>query len=186
MFDFTLVCADGGPNKELSKNIFNKMISTYKFKDCKFFDHTKTLQDYNTFILKELNNHISDGHVLIIQYDGYILNPSAWTPAFLEYDYIGAPWLTQPVSEDCKVGNGGFSLRSKKLLEETSLLHYDGTPEDIFICRTKSQYLREKGIKFAPISVAHNFSIENLPYKNQFGFHGEITIMINKQMGIFK
>jgi len=47
-------------------------------------------------------------------------------------------------------------------------------------------YLENLGIKFAPISVAYDFSVEDLPYKNQFGFHGKRTIMINKQMGIFK
>lgn len=86
-------------------------------------------------MIKELNKYIETSYVLIIQYDGFILNPDAWTDEFLEYDYIGAPWW---YTDDCNVGNGGFSLRSKKLLEilanDDSIL--ETHPEDHHICRT--------------------------------------------------
>ena len=54
--------------------------------------------------------------MLIIQHDGFILNHKAWDNEFLNYDYIGAPvyWMGNKLIE---VGNGGFSLRSKKLLK---------------------------------------------------------------------
>ena len=186
MFDIILVCADGGPTRELSKSVFEKMKQSYSFRDCKFFDHTKTLEDYNKFMVSDLNSEIVDGHVLVIQYDGYILNPAAWTNDFLNYDYIGAPWITQPWPKAFTVGNGGFSLRSKKFLEHSSKLEYcDFTiPEDVFLCRVNGQKLQDSGIKFAPFSVAYDFSVEDLPYKDQFGFHGKRTIMISKQMGI--
>jgi hypothetical protein len=188
MFDFTLVCVDGGQTKEASKKIFNEMNALYKFKNSIFFDHPKTLSEYNKFIVHDLNSEIDDGHVLIIQYDGYIINKNAWSDSFFEYDYIGAPWLTQPWNKNKTVGNGGFSLRSKKFLECCSNLKYSDLqiPEDEFLCRMNGDYLENLGIKFAPISVAYDFSVEDLPYKNQFGFHGKRTIMINKQMGIFK
>lgn len=43
-------------------------------------------------MIKELNKYIETDYVLIVQYDGFILNPKAWMDEFLEYDYIGAPW----------------------------------------------------------------------------------------------
>ena len=42
---------------------------------------------------------------------------------FLKWDYIGAPWplsyeaFVDPFGRHIRVGNGGFSLRSRKFLE---------------------------------------------------------------------
>ena len=44
-----------------------------------------------------------------------MLDGAAWRPEFLDYDYIGAVW--PHVLDKYNVGNGGFSLRSKALLE---------------------------------------------------------------------
>ena len=41
---------------------------------------------------------------------------------FFDYDYIGAPWPNNFVN---RVGNGGFSLRSKKFLELTAKIPYN-------------------------------------------------------------
>jgi hypothetical protein len=133
-------------------------------------------QAYCKFLMKSLNSYIDTSHILLIQWDGYVKNPNAWTNEFLEYDYIGAPWW-YPTHN---VGNGGFSLRSKKLLEtlqkdsNISLLY----PEDHHICRTYGNYLTSLGIKFAPEPLAARFAIEGLKnskygenYTNQFGFH---------------
>jgi len=74
-------------------------------------------------------------HVLSIQYDSWIVNPSAWTDEFLEYDYIGAPWSWFP---DKNVGNSGFCLRSRRLLEFLAA-HREAfpikLPEDVSLCR---------------------------------------------------
>lgn len=43
-------------------------------------------------MVKLLDSYIETPHVLVVQYDGFILNPDAWTDEFLEYDYVGAPW----------------------------------------------------------------------------------------------
>jgi hypothetical protein len=110
-------------------------------------------------MVKDLNEYVETDYVLVIQYDWFILNPDAWTDEFLEYDYIWAPWW---YIDDCNVGNGGFSLRSKRLLE---LLANDENikethPEDHHICRTYWEYLKSKWIKFAPEEIARKFSIE--------------------------
>lgn len=137
-------------------------------------------RDYSHFIMKELDKHFTTSHVLIIHADGYILNPAAWRDEWLQYDYIGATWSYK---DNMNVGNGGFSLRSKKLqhiLATTKIEHIH--PEDHHICRTYREDLeRTYGIKFAPEDVANKFSIEaygaavfeegNM-YSGQFGFHG--------------
>src|SRR5438128_11149231 len=70
---------------------------------------------YSQFVLKSLLAHIDTPHVLLVQWDGYVVNPLAWRGAYLDCDYIGAKWFWAP--EGLRVGNGGFSLRSHKLLE---------------------------------------------------------------------
>lgn len=127
-----------------------------------------SLQDYETFIVKELHEHVDTSHVLMTQWDGYVLNGSAWDDKFLEYDFVGAPWFWDNV-----VGNAGFALISKRLLEEISKPEYDATPFDTNLCRKYRKQLEEKGFKFAPLDLASRFSVENGPYEGQFGWHGE-------------
>ncbi|MBP9822349.1 MAG: hypothetical protein KBC81_02830 [Candidatus Pacebacteria bacterium] len=144
----------------------------------------KSIREYSEFILKKLNDYIDTDFVLLIQHDGFILNPDAWDDRFLEYDYVGAPlWK----DGNYVVGNGGFSLRSKKLLEflqkdenifvpEISGEKYD-LNEDWIICVQKREYLESKGIRFAPVDVAKKFSFESnevdgADWTDQFGFHG--------------
>lgn len=129
-----------------------------------------TKEDYSRFVLRDLVNHIDTDFVLIVQYDGYIINPKAWTKRFLDYDYIGAPWWY----DGHNVGNGGFSLRSRAMLEacmKIPALH----PEDDTI-RLYAQQLKMMGIKFAPEALAERFSFEqnwkHTEYKGSFGFHG--------------
>lgn len=138
-------------------------------------------EQYSRFCIKELNKYVSTDFALVFQYDGYILNPNAWKNEFLQYDYIGATWLYKDGSN---VGNGGFSLRSKKLLNilATDPFITEVHPEDSCICRKYRGYLEEKyQIKFANEAIANQFAIEAygasvIPgankYTGQFGFHG--------------
>lgn len=129
-------------------------------------------QDYSRFILRELADHIRTDHCLIVQWDGFILDARQWTPDFLEFDYIGAPW--PQFSDGHDVGNGGFSLRSRKLLEACrDQLFREEHPEDIAICRTNRALLESKhGIRFADRSAADRFAVERAPAGPTFGFHG--------------
>jgi hypothetical protein len=128
--------------------------------------------EYSHFVAKTLVAHIHTSHVLLVQWDGYIVNPSAWTEEFLQYDYIGAPW---GFLEDAhRVGNGGFSLRSKRLLEALRDPEIVEThPEDVAICRQYRPLLEQRyGIRFAPEAVAQRFSFESTTFKSTpFGFH---------------
>lgn len=191
----TLVCADDTIDSHVAYSIFNKVSQNINFFDCKFYSskvsncinkNINSIQEYSKFLIKDLNSEINSEFCLIIQKDGFPINLAAWTDEYLKYDYIGAPWYTQPWPLDETVGNGGFSLRSKRYLEESSKLDYSGIdPEDVFLCRKMSKHLRSVGVKFAPHELAYKFSVEDLPYKGQFGFHGKNTYFINKQFNIF-
>ena len=102
-----------------------------------------------------------------------MLNGKSWQDEFLQYDYIGAPWL---YSDGKDVGNGGFSLRSKLLQiflandEFIEITH----PEDDCICRLYRSYLEKiYGIKFPNDDTADQFAYElRTPIYDTFGFHG--------------
>lgn len=135
-------------------------------------DHIVDLDTYSKFLIKDLNRYIFHNHILIVQWDGFITEPRLWQDQFLEYDYIGAPW---PRNEGLLVGNGGFSLRSKKLLEALQDQQIDAKhPEDQCICLEYRPYLEaHHGIRFAPPELAEQFSFElQKPSFACFGFHG--------------
>jgi hypothetical protein len=77
------------------------------------------------------------------------------------------------------VGNGGFSLRSKRLLEECAKLSFDGSEvEDVVISRRCRPELERRGIRFAPNATASRFSYERaVPTGNEFGFHGAFNLV---------
>lgn len=131
-----------------------------------------SIEEYSHFMLKGLQAYVTTSHVLTIQWDGYVINPQAWQAQFLQYDYIGAPW---PKKSGLWVGNGGFSLRSAKLL---TALQDDAIvamhPEDACICDRHRAYLEvQHRIQFAPAELAEAFSFEFAkPHTDAFGFHG--------------
>ncbi|MEO8135016.1 MAG: DUF5672 family protein [Betaproteobacteria bacterium] len=128
---------------------------------------------YSHFVIKELGSHIDTDFVLLVQWDGFVVNPAAWSADFLDYDYTGARWGWP--TDGHTVGNGGFCLRSRRLLGALADPHIaDFETEDIAICRTYRAYLeRTHGIRFAPEAVADRFAFEaTYPVGLPFGFHG--------------
>ena len=177
--------------------------------DCIIFKKIKPLRsisDYSNFLIFELYKYIKTSHVLIVQWDGFIINPKKWQNKFLLYDYIGAPFIprinslsySRDISNDFYViGNGGFSLRSKKLIEAPSkynLFHdtnLTNTNEDGFFCVLHRKFLESKGFKWAPFNVAKEFSLESplniselvdLP----FGFHGKKLFLFVRFLKLLK
>jgi len=132
-------------------------------------------------------------HCLVIQADGFVLNPNRWQPKFLEYDYIGAPWTEKLMVRSTgqildmkknQVGNGGFSLRSKTLLEETAKIDFDNLNfpslnEDVLIGHFLLDQMLNAGIKFPTPELAAQFSVERPDAafgqnpSTSFGFHGK-------------
>ena len=130
-----------------------------------------SVQAYSMYVLRAAVNHVRTEHALIAQWDSFILDAAAWDNALLDYDYVGAPWPDRPQTP---VGNGGFSLRSRRLMR----LLADGAvplrhPEDLCICVDhRAQLEAEHGMRFAPIELAHRFAFELEPASGCFGFHG--------------
>lgn len=128
-------------------------------------------EDYSDFMIRRLGDYIQGDYVLIVQGDGFIIHPECWTSDFFSVDYIGAPWPDHPET----VGNGGFSLRSRRLLDALKNLDVDMThPEDDYICRIhRAELESQHGIVFAPVALSKKFSFEESdPGTPTFGFHG--------------
>jgi hypothetical protein len=144
--------------------------------------------NYNYYVFADLFRHFDTSHCLVMQYDSWIIHPELWQDEWLNYDYIGAPWaykedayIAWGTKEHVRVGNGGFSLRSKKLTELPSNKQLRLTSESDYYnedgnicCYYRPVYLAA-GIKYAPVEVAAKFSFENSVPENYgvktFGFH---------------
>jgi len=142
-----------------------------------------------------LHTRFHSDYVMIIQNDGFPIRPGL--EAFLgTYDYLGAPWLFGKDDRMTRfllryrsdVGNGGFSLRSKRLCEMSAWYYrrkYKLIPhcylmtEDYFICKTLPSFEKHyrETIRIAPADVAATFSLEenialhHAVSTSPFGFH---------------
>lgn len=143
----------------------------------------KSIEEYSTFMIKDLATYVNTDHVLVAQWDGFVWNPELWEDEFLKYDYIGAPWpekfLFNGVPTHFNVGNGGFSLRSKKLQDFLQkdiniTLH---RAEDVAICQLNRAYLEANSFTFAPFDVAKRFSWEYLEMSPAFGVHARLRLV---------
>ena len=169
------ICAIDSVQPDKAKAAIERSKRHIEFGGEVFIDHMSinSKQAYSKFILQELHKHIHTDFVLIVQWDGYIINPDAWNDQFLEYDYIGAVWPWH--IEGRRVGNGGFSLRSRVLCELTASpdFVYTNENEDDQICHANRDFLEDQGMKFAPEEIARYFSFEReLSNIKTFGFHG--------------
>lgn len=145
-----------------------------------------SLKGYNQFCLARLHAYIVTSHCLTIHSDSHIVNASAWDDRWLEYDYIGAPWPPGHTGTEYRVGNSGFCLRSKRLLEATSSLPNESyvwrgkvkqsCRDDVIACVMYRAQLESLGLTFAPVEVAARFAFENPTPEapvldGQFGTH---------------
>lgn len=160
-----------------SKGIKNIKLFTSKSVSSPYRVHIDSIiskTQYSEFILKQLSKYITTDYVLISQWDGYIINFHKWNDEFFNYDYLGSPWWWK--NNITYGGNGGFSLRSKKLLNLTTTLDYNGdVPEDEFICVTQLNTLLNNGMKFATKEFSKTFAVENEVGEESFGFHSYST-----------
>lgn len=139
-------------------------------------DNWPSKQACQEFVYGGLSQEIRTPHVLFIEWDSGIIDPEMWKSEFLEYDYIGSPW---GYKNEHNVGNGGFSLRSKALLN-----YLDGHKHkvpinspfaDDLVCRKYRDVLELEGFCWASEPLAHDFAFERCrpsPKSRHFGFHG--------------
>ncbi len=184
--NISLVCVETR-YPELASFAIERCLAGAAFKECLLFTSRlhdlpphirqvliapiESVEAYSAFMVHELGAHFSGTHVLIMQWDSFIVDARQWQSAFLDCDYIGAPWSHRPVA----VGNGGFSLRSRRLYEVLPQLAIEQPhPEDYAICELHGDRLRaDFGIRFADASLASSFAFEGiLPTGPTLGFHG--------------
>lgn len=186
----TLVAISSNKIKETLQaiDICKKYANFYKivlFSDCdtQYTHHITAITsilEYNLFAYYELPQYIDSDYILNIHWDGFIVNPEAWTNEFYNYDYIGAPW---PWNNLC--GNSGFCMRSKKFLQTQLLLSRQhkleiddehgkhGLHDDVMLCLKLRNKFIENGCRYAPENIGYKFSTEYGVYDHyrSFGFH---------------
>ncbi len=127
-------------------------------------------------LIENLHERFSTEYALIVQDDGFPLRPGL-SEFVGKYDYIGAPWVHHTTYYDIYpykycVGNGGFSLRSKRLCEVASRIYkkwFRHVPywwyvlgDDTFYCKTLRFWFRNavKDMRWATAEEAARFSVE--------------------------
>jgi hypothetical protein len=128
----------------LTQNTYSKMLLTSKF--------------WNLLSLSNEKNYLDK--VLIYQEDSFMFNGYRMKE-FLEYDYIGAPWIKDERHNSYNVGNGGFSLRNPNIMIEiakriTNKEDYE-IPEDVYFTKKMLEYSLGK---LASWDVAKGFATE--------------------------
>jgi hypothetical protein len=157
--------------------ITHRDINNFPKKKTKIIEKINSIKEWCRFILFDLHNFIETDFILLIHWDGFVINPEKWSKEFLRYDYIGSPWpnfkkilpqLVKQYSDNkYRVGNS-VSIRSKKLLQIPSQVKLnwndDGAianfHEDGYLCVHKREELEKYGIKFAPFDLACKFGRE--------------------------
>ena len=144
-------------------------------------------------LIQNLHSRFNTQYVLTIQDDGFPLRPGLEN--FIgKWDYIGAPWVKHATYYDLypskyNVGNGGFSLRSKRLCEVASNVYkrwFRHAPywwyilgDDTFYCKTLRFWFRSAihDMRWPTLQQAAEFSIECneqiIPTTPPLGFHKE-------------
>lgn len=137
------------------------------------------LENYNKLLcLASFWEYLPYDKILIFQSDSKILRPGI--EAFMEYDYVGAPWTFQNHG-----GNGGFSLRTRLVMIDICKTHQNTylQNEDTWFCNIMHN---ERIGKLAPREICSKFSCEQIFELNSFGYHSIDTWLTPEQCTIIK
>jgi hypothetical protein len=178
----TIIC--GNINYNLIVNICNSISPNINI--IKIDVDNMTQSEYSKFLTTiEFWNLLKGEKILIYQEDSIIFKNNI--QEFIEYDFIGAPFLKTTNDTPNSVGNGGLSLRSKsKMIEVINKFspkdyHYNSStyeymnyvnlefpPEDVYF----SKCMQEQSIGIvANWDAAHEFSSETVFNNDSFGAH---------------
>jgi hypothetical protein len=198
-----IFCIDGNfTKKEILSKVFKFLNKNFSFHGIKYFspenpeidgvkhiqcERLNSLEDYSRYVIKSTPEYVEADYVMYIQWDGFPINPSKWNPEFLNYDFIGAPWPWKTGNDHLGMGkgfNGGFSLRSAKLVKLQKYIptQFETWHEDAVITDICRNMFIHEGCKYAPYELAKQFSLElDLPdnsnsFDDVFGFHNKEKI----------
>jgi hypothetical protein len=190
--NISAVIIDTYENKKMPQIAIEKTLQCrqikkiYTFSDVPFYGGAEFIQipkitsikDYEDLVLGGLLEYVQED-ILVIQWDGFVLQPNNWDDRFQDFDYIGAPFIYR--NNIFEVGNGGFSYRSLRLMEmlykitKSPNRQISSVPEDVQICMELRATLEQEGIKFAPLNVASQFAFQDgglkVDFEKLFGFH---------------
>ena len=124
------ICKSISPNIKVIKHNVNNMTQT----------------EYSKFLTTmEFWNLLKGEKILIYQEDSIIFKNNIHE--FLEYDFIGAPFLKNSDDTPNSVGNGGLSLRSKsKMIEIIKKI----SPTDYSYNNSTIEYMKFVNLEFPP------------------------------------
>lgn len=198
--DTTLICTDCR-DVEHAVKVLNRCTSLCNFPEVKLLTsqqtdcpyrveipHIGSLVHYSVFMLKEIYKYVDTKYLLIVQRDGWILNPQSWNDEWFKYDYMGALFNQWDI-----MGVGGFSFRSRALMESVANKYPDWSNseeeaqrmqrivgshyEDSAIAIKLRPQLEREGFKFASLEDGAKFSGGGNPNNKYyepypFGWHG--------------
>ena len=178
----TIIC--GNLNYTLIENICKTISSNINI--IKINVDNMTQSEYSEFLTTHEFWYLLKGEkILIYQEDSIIFKNNIQD--FLEYDFVGAPFIKSSDDTPNCVGNGGLSLRSKSkmidviskfspkeykynnsTIEYMNHVNMEFPPEDVYF----SKCMQEQFIGIvANWDVAYNFSSESVFNQNSFGSH---------------
>ena len=166
----TFVC--GNENHDYIKTMCESLSENiHVIKQNRYID---TVEDYNRMCYDiDYWKKLGGEKILIHQFDAFLLNTNF--DDFIDYDYIGGYW--RKAIKGTHVGNGGFSLRTKKAMIEIlekygseSIERYDPDilPEDIFFINSM---MKDKKYKIPPDYITQKFAIEGEYHQDKLGCH---------------
>jgi hypothetical protein len=162
--EWKIILFHGTQNEEYIDKIFESELKSFnhRLKKIKLnIDNLLTGQYNNLLKCSSFYKCIDTEVFLIFQTDTIILNKDLINN-FLNYDYVGAPWVNG------MVGNGGLSLRKKrKMIEICEKVNHNFTEnEDNYFC-----YQNAVSLNRPSFQEAQTFSVETVFHEKSFGIH---------------
>ena len=157
----TIICGN------LNYDYCLKIIGNMNIKIIKLNIDNLNVDNYSKLLCsKEFWNLFIGEKILIYQEDTFIFKSNIMD--FIKWDYIGAPWTITDNKDNLLVGNGGLSLRTKKIMLEIieKIPYLNNIPEDKYFSENINNY----GI-LADFLSGLKFSSECFVNSNSFGSH---------------
>lgn len=178
----------GNLNEEYTREI---IISNKMDNRCKMISlniDNLTINDYNKLLYSQIfYEHIDTDYFLMFQTDTLISSKYKNNIyAFLEYDYVCAPWKNLN-----KVGNGGLSLRKKskmiEMIQKGGYVKNDGEfhYEDRFFTNTTGDNI-DITLNIPTVETAKQFSVETIFSDNSFGLHKPWNYLTPQELDLLK
>jgi hypothetical protein len=155
-----------GKSKNLLDYDFNPI-----WKDYRGAGAPKNINWYSNYVVKKLPFLIKTEWYLIIQWDGFPINPHKWSNEFFEYPFLGGGH---------SVYNGGFSLRHTETMckmAQTDETFGSGAEDGFYSAFLDNEWMADREtpfkIKWADENVVNKFCHWNSEDKidNAFGWH---------------